>query len=404
MAIRIALCSDIDLGFKFKHMTSKKAVIYENHQLEDFEVLISKIVESKVDVVLIAGNLFGTPKPKNKIIEKVFRGFRDLSSRGINVLILPGSHDMPLPFSDDRPVHHIFEDLENVFLLLSEETGVIKSKKVEEPAFEGIIKSEKITIFSPISPFISLNKLDLDLKVSTESTNIFVISDISAFKKDFEIIYVNFLEKLNNFGVNILLVGGVQPTSAKKKKLKFQIVHCPQIHKNNFDYCDEKDGLLISTLQGGKFINTLELNSISKFDVKHEILDVNKLPFDKINDKIYEKIKQFSDSEKGIYKLSLTGKLDKTQYHSIRIFKFQEMGRRFNYYYELVDNIEFQESSPDIQGLNAIKELEQFTQNIIDRIVQEENIKGSEKKNVELIYKSALNLIKQNWDSGGDYR
>ncbi len=404
MAIRIALCSDIDLGFKFKHMTSKKGVIYENHQLEDFEVLISKIIENKVDVVLIAGNLFGTPKPKNKLIEKVVRGFKNLSSRGISVLILPGSHDMPLPFSDDRPVHHIFEDLENVFLLLSEETGVIKSKKIGEPVFEGRIKSEKVTIFSPISPFIRLDKLDLDLKVGTESTNIFVISDISAFKKDFETIYTNFLEKLNNFGVNILLVGGVQPTSLKKKHIKFQIVHCPQIHKNNFNYCNEKDGLLISTLQGGKFINTLKPDSISKFDVKHEILDVNKIPFDKINDSIYEKIKQFSDSEKAIYKLSLTGKLDKAQYHNIEIFKFQEMGRRFNYYYELFDDIKFQESSPDIQGLNVTKELEQFTKDIIDRIVQEENIKGSDKKNVELIYEDAMNLIKQNWDSGGDYR
>ena len=64
MTIRIGLCSDIDLEFKFKHMTSKKAIIYENHQLEDFEALISKIVESKVDVILIAGNLFANMAPE----------------------------------------------------------------------------------------------------------------------------------------------------------------------------------------------------------------------------------------------------------------------------------------------------------------------------------------------------
>lgn len=43
-------------------MTLKKTIIYENHQLEGFEVLISKIVESKVDVVLIAGNFFWDAK------------------------------------------------------------------------------------------------------------------------------------------------------------------------------------------------------------------------------------------------------------------------------------------------------------------------------------------------------
>ena len=140
---------------------------------------------------------------------------------------------------------------------------------------------------------------------------------------------------------------------------------------------------------------------ISKFDVIHELVDVNNVPFDRINDIIYEKIKQFSDSEKSIYKLSLAGKLNKTQYHNIKIFQNQELGKRLNYYYELFDNIEFQESSPDIQGLNAVKELEQFTQNMLDRIFQEENIEGSERKNIELIYESALNLIKQNWDSRG---
>jgi len=49
MALRIALCSDIDLESRFKHMTTKKWLEYEEDQLTDFEQLIKTVIKQKVD-------------------------------------------------------------------------------------------------------------------------------------------------------------------------------------------------------------------------------------------------------------------------------------------------------------------------------------------------------------------
>ncbi len=69
MVIRVGLCSDIDLESKFKHMTTKKRLEYEEDQLSDFDQLIRTIIKQKIDAIFITGNLFGTAKPKNRTIE-----------------------------------------------------------------------------------------------------------------------------------------------------------------------------------------------------------------------------------------------------------------------------------------------------------------------------------------------
>ena len=158
MVIRFTLCSDIDLENYFKHMTTKKWLEYEEDQLNDFERLIKTIIKQKIDALFIAGNLFGTPKPKNKTIEKVMKLLRDLTSKGTECFILPGDRDMPLNFSNDRPVHYIFEDLENVHLLLREDLQELRSRNVKKSSFTGIIKNEKLNLFSSPSPFIRLDE------------------------------------------------------------------------------------------------------------------------------------------------------------------------------------------------------------------------------------------------------
>ena len=174
MALKIALCSDIDLESRFKHMTTKKWLEYEEDQLNDFEQLIKTVIKQRVDAFFIAGNLFGNPKPKNRTIEKVVKLFKDLGSKGIDCFILPGDRDMPLNFSNDRPVHYIFEDLENVHLLLREDLQELRSRTVKESSFTGVIKSEKFNLFSSPSPFINLDELQLAIEPDEESCNIFV--------------------------------------------------------------------------------------------------------------------------------------------------------------------------------------------------------------------------------------
>lgn len=54
MAIRIGLCSDIDLESRFKHMTTKKWLEYEEDQLNDFEQLIKNIIKQKIYIYIFS--------------------------------------------------------------------------------------------------------------------------------------------------------------------------------------------------------------------------------------------------------------------------------------------------------------------------------------------------------------
>ena len=398
MAIRIGLCSDIDLESRFKHMTTKKWLEYEEDQLNGFERLIKTIVKQKIDAFFIAGNLFGSPKPKNRTIEKVAKLFKDLESKGIDCFILPGDRDTPLNFSNDRSVHCIFEDLENVHLLLREDIKELRSRTVKKSCFTGVIKNEKLNLFSSPSPFISLDELQLAIEAEEDSCNIFVISDLFAFKKDVEAIYKNFLEQLNNTGINYLFIGGNIPKTIKNRGLKFKIIHCPQVHQNNFEYCDGNHGLLIETLDKGQFQGSSEFVPISKFDVIYNQINVNQIATTEINKQISENIMNLSDLNKNILRITLFGDLDKSEYHDIEMFKYQKMGRRMNYYFELYDQIEFKESSIDIQGLNPLKELEQFKDNIISEALKDDNLSNSEKKEISSVYEGAMHIIKQEWD------
>lgn len=399
MAIRIGLCSDIDLESRFKHMTTKKWLEYEEDQLNDFEQLIKTIVKQKIDAIFIAGNLFGTPKPKNRTIEKVVKLFKDLEHKGIECFVLPGDRDMPLNFSNDRPVHHIFEDLENVHLLLREDLQELRSRTVKKSSFTGVIKNEKINLFSSPSPFINLDELQLAIEPDEDSCNIFVISDVFAFKKDIEAIYKNFLEQLNNTGINYLFIGGNIPQTIKKKGLNFKIIHCPQIHQNNFGYCDGKHGLLIETFDKGQFQESSKFVPISKFNVIYHEINVNQIKTTEINQHISKNIINLSDLKKNIFRITLSGDLYKNEYHGIEMFKYQKMGRRMNYYFELYDQIEFKESSPDIQGLNPLKELEQLKDRIIGEALEDGNLSSSEKKGISSVYEGAMDIIKKEWDN-----
>jgi len=366
-------------------MSSKKITSYEIDQIKNFENFIDKTIEQKPNILFIAGNLFGTSKPKNKTIEKVGKSFKKLSNSGIEVFLLSGSHDTPLPFSNDRPIHHIFEDIEKIHFLFSKK-GI--SKEIAEPMFKGQIKDNLFQIFSVPTPFKSPDQFEFNLKIEKDYTNVFIISDIFSFKKNPETIFTNFLNLLNKNELNALLIGGIQDNSIIKREYKFQTIECPQIHKNNLNFCENASGIAIHNFNNKKFSKRLDLIPISKLNVLHNIIDLSQIAPENVNDFIYENIKKNSD-QLNIFRLTLIGQIKKDLYHNIKIFKYSEIGRRINYYFELLDNIEFKESSQDIQRFDLLDELENFTRDKINKLNQEDEVS---------IYQEAINLIKKDWN------
>jgi hypothetical protein len=416
MPLKVGVCSDLDLEYHFKHMTSKKQRDYENKQLVHFDKFIEVCLEKKIEVLIIAGNLFGTPKPKNYILEKVVKGFHKLTTNGIYIFILPGSHDTPLTYTMDRPIHHIFEEDERIKILHESVNEERFESKISNPVFEGNegnegdegdegdegeLKGMPTNIFTVSSPryFNRIQDLEFDLKVGGDGDNLnwFIISDFMAYKDKAGEVASNFFNKLDDTDIELLLVGGIIPESIDINEYGFKTINCPQIHKNNFDYSNNPSGLRIFNLNESKRIeDSGEIIEISSLNLKQEILDINQIPVDKINDAIKNLINNSSNINT-LLQIKLYGNLDRENYHKIKIFHYLKKGKRMNFYFDLADLIQFEDTAPAIEGLSIIQELDNLVDLKIEKI--ESEFQGSEMELKQKIsnYNESLNLIKDRW-------
>lgn len=91
----IAHISDPHLGYSSgrKKIDENGFNVRENDGYVAFNKVIDQIIEEKVDMVFIAGDLFHSPRPKNHTILIAQDSIRRLSEAGIVVYIIAGNHD-----------------------------------------------------------------------------------------------------------------------------------------------------------------------------------------------------------------------------------------------------------------------------------------------------------------------
>jgi len=354
-------------------MTSKEALRYEEDQLEHFEVFINMCLENKVDAVFVAGNLFGTPKPKNRVIETAIKGFNSLSSESISSFILPGLQDMPLAFINDRPIHHILDGIDNVHFLYAKEISDLTQKNINKPSYQGEMKNLNVNLFNPSTPFMKLDEYNLDLETEEEAIDIFIVPVLKIPNQDETEIITKFLDKLNNSEIDILLLGGTLPESISLDNFNFQIVSCPQIHQSNFVHSGNESGLKIKGIDGKLFDDSQVIVPISKFIVKNEIFDIAPISSEDLDTSIMAYIADNADPQRQLFRLAITGEISKEDYQLISMFKFNDFGKRYNYYFEIADDLVFTNSQLEELEIEAIKELEEYTDIKINQLIQASN-------------------------------
>lgn len=91
----IAHLSDLHLGYSSgrKKLDENGFNVRENDGYIAYERVVSQIIDEKVDAVLVAGDMFHSPRPKNHTILIAQEGLRRLANSGIKVYILAGNHD-----------------------------------------------------------------------------------------------------------------------------------------------------------------------------------------------------------------------------------------------------------------------------------------------------------------------
>jgi len=115
--LRILHTADIHLGAKFSGLGSKGDS--QREQLRTtFKKIIATAIEERVDMVLIAGDLFDANQQPQRNIDLVIEQFNLLKDNGIPVCLIPGTHDSldgssiyrKVDFERRCPNLHIFVD------------------------------------------------------------------------------------------------------------------------------------------------------------------------------------------------------------------------------------------------------------------------------------------------------
>ncbi len=90
--LKILHTADVHLGIKFPGLGNKGDV--QRRQIEEtFKKIISLAIAEKVNILLIAGDLFDSNQQTQKIIDLVIYQFNLLGKNNIPVCLIPGNHD-----------------------------------------------------------------------------------------------------------------------------------------------------------------------------------------------------------------------------------------------------------------------------------------------------------------------
>ncbi len=90
--IKLLHLADVHLGMIFR-MLGEKGSAQRRQVEETFARAIDLAIQERVHLVLIAGDLFDTPKPGNATVEVAANQLRRLAEAGIRVALVAGNHD-----------------------------------------------------------------------------------------------------------------------------------------------------------------------------------------------------------------------------------------------------------------------------------------------------------------------
>ncbi|MFL6344306.1 MAG: DNA repair exonuclease, partial [Nitrososphaeraceae archaeon] len=100
----ISHISDIHLGYSQFNLQEREEDIYEV-----FEEAIDKSISEHAELVILAGDIFHTPRPNGSSIIKLANQLKKLKEKSIPVYFILGEHDINR--MQDIPILYVFHNL-----------------------------------------------------------------------------------------------------------------------------------------------------------------------------------------------------------------------------------------------------------------------------------------------------
>ncbi len=261
------------------------------------------------------------------------------------------------------------------------------------------IKGQNLDFYGIPNILESPKKYTYKFKLNPKHISFFCLPDPFSYKKDTDKLTSYLLERLKKIPFEALLVGGVIPKSLKTSSLKFPYIHCPQIHPNQFEFAEIPTGIkFISINDTTRKISETDPIQISSLNMVYHHLDLNTLKAGDWDNTVKEIIKK--DSKLNcLMRITLSGNISRTQYQKhLNLYRYHEIGRVKNFYFELDDDIEFKSQIKNLSDLRIRDELKEYIDLREKELLKEKKMAVAEIQAEREIYMHALKKIMQELD------
>jgi DNA repair exonuclease SbcCD nuclease subunit len=193
--IRILHLADIHLGARLQHLSQEKnRVELRNDLKKTFEDIITFCITpgSRIDLVLICGNLFDSHVPEQPLFYFVQQQLNRLLKNNVSVFIIPGSFDSNI-YSDSIYKESYFS--RNINLITEANVSYIQTVEINE---------EKVNLYGMAYSHFTREPVDIMVKNELPGYHVVMINNATVYGEQFLR-----MENLRRSGFDYIALGGL---------------------------------------------------------------------------------------------------------------------------------------------------------------------------------------------------
>lgn len=285
-SVRILHTADLHIGAGCSYL-SAAAPVRRKEILKTFENIISLANESKVDLLLIAGDLFDSNKVEADLVDGVFSALDKLENA--KAVIALGNHD---PYTADSPF--LNRKLNPYTYILSPTDCVLNFDnlgcRVYGASFDGVYceGANRFAITPPDDDLVNIMVIHGEAR-----------SDLGGNYRSITPEFVRYS------GMDYIALGHIHKMSDVQYLGTTALAYCGCPEGQGFDESGEK-GVYIGTISKGK----ADLESVKVARRTHYCLDIDVTDCDDIERKIKEEISETGENfAENYFKITLIGKI-----------------------------------------------------------------------------------------------